>query len=160
DRSLAMHENFERACDEAAGEHVAVVIDKTVLHPSALELANGALEHEPADIVTWWNEGYDPIDETRELSKGLFRPAAVTLKPHPYDAGAELEQRFSNATRRRIDPVHYVRGKIVFGSYSRALLDRIRAETGRVFYPLAPDYTAMVPACALSEGALDLGRPL
>ena len=38
------------------------------------------------------------------------------------------------------------------------LLERIRVQTQRVFHPLAPDYTAMVPACVLSQGALDLGR--
>jgi glycosyl transferase family 2 len=160
ERPLAMHENFERACDEASGEYVAVVIDKTVLHPSALELASSALEHEATDIVTWWNEGYNPIDEARDLRKGLFLPAAATVEPTLYDPAAELARRFSNASRRGLDPIHYVRGKIVFGAYSRTLLDRIRIETGRVFYPTSPDYTSMVPGCVLSRNALDLGRPL
>jgi hypothetical protein len=112
------------------------------------------------DIVTWWNEGYDPLDEARNLRTGLFSPAAEAVEPTLYNPVAELAQRFSNASRRGVDPIHYVRGKIVFGAYSRTLLDRIRTETGRVFYPLAPDYTSMVPACVLSRGALDLGRPL
>jgi hypothetical protein len=73
---------------------------------------------------------------------------------------AELRGRFSMASRRGMDPVQYVRGKIVFGAYSRALLDRIREHTGRLFHPLAPDYTSMVPACALAGEALDVGRPL
>jgi hypothetical protein len=160
ERPLAMYENWERACDEASGEYVAVVIDKTVLHPSALELASSALSHEAADIVTWWNEGYDPIDETRDLRRGLFRPAAAPVKPTLYDPIKELTRRFSNAYRRGVDDVHYVRGKVAFGAFSRTLLDRIRAVTGRVFYPAAPDYTSMVPGCVLSRGALDLGRPL
>src|SRR6266516_1292165 len=37
-RPVPMHENFERACAEARGDYVAVVIDKTLLHPSALEV--------------------------------------------------------------------------------------------------------------------------
>src|SRR6266576_2940044 len=36
ERPVPMHENFERACAEATGDYVAVVIDKTVLQPSAL----------------------------------------------------------------------------------------------------------------------------
>src|SRR5256886_916627 len=36
---LPMHENFEVGCAQAKGDLVAVVIDKTALHPSALELA-------------------------------------------------------------------------------------------------------------------------
>src|SRR4051794_1402241 len=54
ERPLPMHENFERACAEASGDYVAVVIDKTVLQPSALEFAGRALDDAgPVDILTW-----------------------------------------------------------------------------------------------------------
>jgi Glycosyl transferase family 2 len=158
---LAMHDNFELACAEATGEFVAVVIDKTILHPSALEHAEHALEGRPeVDIVTWWNEGYDPLDEEREPGLGQFLPAAAPVEVSLYDPRAELARRFENGEPRGRDPVHYVRGKIVFGAFSRRLLDRIRAQAGRLFHPLAPDYTSMVPACVLAEAAVDLGRPL
>jgi hypothetical protein len=160
DRPLPMHENFERACGEATGDYVAVVIDKTVLHPSALEVADGALRTNPADIVTWWNEGYNPVNEAHDLGRGRFHPAARIVAPALYDPTAELAARFANSTPRGTDPLRYVRGKIVFGAFSRALLERIRAHAGRVFHPLAPDYTSMVPACVLGNRALDLGRPL
>jgi cellulose synthase/poly-beta-1,6-N-acetylglucosamine synthase-like glycosyltransferase len=160
EQPVPMHDNFELACGQAGGELVAVVIDKTVLHRSALEVANAALEAEPAaDIVTWRNEGYTPIDEERGL-EGTYRPEARTAAPALYDPAAELARRFANDDRRGDDPVHYVRGKIVFGAYSSGLLDRIRGWTGRVFHPLAPDYTSMVPASVLSKGAVDVGRPL
>jgi hypothetical protein len=160
ERPLAMHDNFELGCDAATGEHVAVVIDKTVLHPSALEVADRALRAQPADIVTWHNEGYDPVDEAADPLPGRFRAAWPVSRPALYDARAELARRFANAERRGADRVHYGRGKIVFGAFSRALLQRIRDHAGRVFHPLAPDYTSMVPACLLAEGALDVGRPL
>ena len=160
DQALPMHDNFERGCAEARGEYVAVVIDKTVLHPSALEVADRVLRGEPADIVTWRNEGYDPVDESRDVARGRFQAGAVTAEPAVYDAAAELEEHFANRTRRGTDPVHYVRAKIVFGAYSRALLARIAEHTGRVFHPLAPDYTSMVPACVLADRAVDVGRPL
>jgi hypothetical protein len=161
DRPLAMHDNFEAACAEATGELVAVVIDKTVLHPSALELADRALARRPeVDIVTWWHDGYNPLHEEHEPGKGRFMPAAVPVEDTLYDPKAELARRFENAERRGRDRIHYVRGKIVFGAYSRRLLDRIRTRAGRLFFPLAPDYTSMVPACLLAEAAVDLGRPL
>ena len=161
ERPVPMHENFERGCTEASGDYVAVVIDKTVLHPSALEVADRALRAEPAaDIVSWWNEGYHPVDELNDLRTGRFLPTATIAEATVYEPAAELTERFANETRRGADPVHYVRGKIVFGAYSRLLLDRIRGLAGRVFHPLAPDYTAMVPACVLSNGAVDVGRPL
>ena len=122
---------------------------------------NGDGEKEPAmDIVSWWNEGYDPVDELNDLRIGRFLPTATIAEATVYEPAAELVQRFANETRRGTDPVHYVRGKIVFGAYSQLLLDRIRELAGRVFHPLAPDYTAMVPACVLSDGAVDVGRPL
>lgn len=160
EQPLPMHDNFERGCAEAQGEYVAFVIDKTVLHPSALEVADRALRAEPAEIVTWRNEGYDPVDEGRDVAKGRFRPGGATADPSVYDPAAELAQRFANPTRRGSDAVHYVRGKIVFGAYSRALLKRIGEHTGRVFHPLAPDYTSMVPGCVFADRALDVGRPL
>jgi len=161
ERPLAMHENFELGCEEAEGDFVAVVIDKTALHPSALAKADAALTSVPeAEIVTWRNEGFMPLDEERELGLGRFVPAAPANVLLRYDPGVELRARFENETRRGTDPVHYTRGKIVFGAYSRALLERIRAETGSVFHPLAPDYTAMVPASVLAQSAVDVGRPL
>jgi hypothetical protein len=161
DEELAMHENFERACAAATGEYVAVVIDKTVLQPSALTVADAALAAEPeADIVSWRNEGYNPVDEGRRLGRGRFRPTGEAVAPTTYEPRAELRTRFENATRRGVDPVHYVRAKIVFGAYSRRLLERIGEWTGRVFHPLAPDYTSMVPACVFAKKALDVGRPL
>ena len=161
DEPVAMHDNFERGCAEASGELVAVLVDKTVLHPSALEFAARALEHEgEVDIVNWWNEGYNPVDEAADGQRGTFLPAATIVEPHRFDPLAELARRMANRERRGEDAVHYVRGKIVFGAYSHALLGRIAEQAGRVFYPLAPDYTSMVPACVLARGALDLGRPL
>jgi len=157
---LAMHDNFERAVDAATGDYVAVVIDKTLLHPSALAVADRALRAQPADIVTWQNERFIPVDEERNLARGRFAPIDTPRAPVLYDATAELATRYANASRRGVDRVHYVRGKIVFGAFSRPLLERIRAHAGRVFHPLAPDYTSMVPASVLAEGALDLGRPL
>ena len=157
---LAMHDNFERAVDAATGDHVAVVIDKTLLHPSALAVADRALRAHPADIVTWHNEGYDPLDEAGDPARGRYLPVGTPRAPVLYEPAAELAVRFANASRRGLDPIHYVRGKIVFGAFSRSLVERIRARTGRLFHPLAPDYTSMVPACVLAERALDVGRPL
>ena len=154
---IPMHENFELGCAEAAGEYVAVVIDKTVLHPTAIECTAAALDaaDDPAttDIVTWWSEGFDAIDEAHALAPGRYRPSYEARAPERYDARAELEQRFAMAEPRGTDGVHYFRGKIVFGAFSRLLLDRIQETTGRCFFPLAPDYSSMVPALVLARNA-------
>lgn len=159
DRPVPMHDNWERACDEATGEYVAVVIDKTVLHPSALDIANRNLDDD-VDIITWRNEGYIPLDEEHALGRGMFGTFAPTAAPARYDPMNDLRTRFAMAERRGVDHVHYVRGKIPFGAFSRRLLERIRETTGRVFYPLTPDYTSMVSGSVLARAAVDLGRPL
>jgi hypothetical protein len=159
---LTMHDNWEYGLQHATGDFVAVVIDKTILYPSALEIANRALEDDSgADLVSWWNDGYYPVDEAGELGKGVL--VAGPDEPRDaerFDPSIELRKMYSLARRRGEEPVHYYRGKIPFGAYSRALLARIRDACGRVFHPLNPDYTSRIPALVLTRGALDLGRPL
>ena len=158
---LPMHENWERALAAANGDYVTVLIDKTVLHPSALELAARAATAEPRlDVITWWNEGYTPLDESGSLGRGWCIPDAVPRHAALYDPRTELDYAFAYEARRGSDPIHYFRGKIVFGAYSRQLLETIRSRTGRVFHGLCPDYTSRVPALAFSTHLLDLGRPL
>lgn len=158
---LTMHDNWESGLERTTGDFVSVVIDKTILHPSALELASRALDDDPdADLVSWWNDGYNPDDEAGEVGLGILVPTPDTRDPERFDAATELRRMFSFDERRGVHPVGYFRGKIVFGAYSRELLARIRDACGRVFYPLAPDYTSRVPALALTRGAIDMGRPL
>jgi hypothetical protein len=61
--------------------------------------------------------------------------------------------------RRGSEGVNYGYGKICFGMFSAALIERLRARFGRVFYPLCPDYTSMLLALSATERALDMGRP-
>jgi hypothetical protein len=158
---LSMADNWEFGAEYTKGEFLAVVIDKTILHPSALELAHRALEDDrTADLVSWWNDGYAPVDERHEIGKGFFNPTPATSDAARFDPAEELRKLFSFETRRGLDRVHYYRGKIVFGAFSRALLARIRDACGRVFSPLSPDYTSRIPALALTRGAIDVGRPL
>jgi Glycosyl transferase family 2 len=158
---LPMHDNWEFGLQHATGEFVSVVIDKTILQPSALELANRALEDDPgADLVSWWNDGYNPDDEGGEVGDGILIPTPATRAPERFDPAVELRKMFSLDERRGVDPIHYFRGKIVFGAYARTLLERIRNACGQVFLPLTPDYTSRVAGLALTHGAIDIGRPL
>lgn len=158
---LPMHDNWEFGLQHTSGEFVSVVIDKTILQPSALELANSVLEDDPgADLVSWWNDGYNPEDEAGEVGDGILIPTPATRDPEQFDPSVELRKMFALDERRGVDPIHYFRGKIVFGAYGRALLARIRAACGQVFYPLSPDYTSRIPALALARSAIDIGRPL
>lgn len=157
---LAMHDNWEFACSFAAGEYVAVLIDKTVLYPSALQVMCATLERKPAEIVSWWNEGYNPIDEDHGYDKGTYAPRCEPCDPYYFDPKKELARRFSLDVRRGTEGVHYYWGKICFGAYHQNLIRRIKAATGRLFCPLCPDYTSMLAALAYTKSAADVGQPL
>lgn len=160
-KPLLMHENWEFAAEHARGDFIAIVIDKTILQPTALEVADKTLAAEPtADIVTWWNDAYVPSDELNDAGLGVLLATTSTTQPSFYDAAAELREMFSFRVRRGVDPIHYCRGKICFGAYSQGLIARIRKTTGRLFHPLSPDYTSRISALALAHGAIDVGRPL
>lgn len=158
---LNMADNWEFGMALVRGDFIAVVIDKWILHPTALERVDRALrEDSAADLVSWWSDDYMPVDEQLDVGRGTFAAAPDWGLPARFDPDEELRKMYSFERRRGLDRIHHYRGKICFGAYSDELLDRIRARCGRVFHPLAPDYTSRVPALALTEGAIDMGRPL
>ncbi|MCZ7562527.1 MAG: glycosyltransferase family 2 protein [Burkholderiales bacterium] len=92
-RPLAMHENWEFAVEHARGTYVAVLIDKTVLRPTALETFHRVLTDMPAELVSWWNEGYNPVVGDH-YQRGEYCPASQPRKPMHFDTRTELEERF------------------------------------------------------------------
>jgi hypothetical protein len=159
---VSMADNWEFASRQANGEHLTVLIDKTVLLPSTLAATAAALAAQPADIVSWWNEAFDLDREAEsrgEFTRGCYAPGYRQRPAEYFDARAELARRFRLDVRRGSEGVHYGYGKICFGTFSAALLERIRARCGRAFYPLCPDYTSMLLGLAMADRALDLGRP-
>ena len=153
EQPVAMHDNFERGM-RSGHRRVRGRGDRQDGSPSVCARSRrvGARARPRVDIVNWWNEGYDPLDESLDLgARALSAFRGRRWRRSAYDPHAELARRFLNEERRGVDPVLYFRGKIVFGAYSRRLLERIRAQAGRVFHPLAADYTSMVPACVLAR---------
>ena len=99
DEPLAMHDNFERAVSEARGDYVAVVIDKTILHPSALEVADAALAAQPRRHRHVAERGLRPgrrVARCRQpgASARSRHRARRALRP----GRAELAARFANAS--------------------------------------------------------------
>ena len=157
---LAMHDSWEFACSHATGQYVAVLIDKTVLRPSALEVVYTTIEKHPAEIVSWWNESYTPLDQAGSYDQGSYQPCHRPRESYYYDPRQELERRFRLDVRRGQEGVRYGWGKICFGTYHRDLISRITGAIGRLFYPISPDYTSMLAALAFARSALDVGQPL
>jgi hypothetical protein len=157
----AMHDSWEFACSFATGKYVAVLIDKTILRPSALQIMYTTLQENPAEIVSWWNDSYVPFDESRGYDRGRYVPLPQEpCAPRYFDTREELARRFRLDVRRGTEGVHYYWGKICFGAYHRDLIHRIRMRIGRLFYPACPDYTSMIAALAYAKNAVDVGQPL
>jgi hypothetical protein len=73
-------------------------------------------------------------------------------QPTEYDPIAALRFKASGALPRDQQVTRdFVLGKIVFGCYSRSLIDRIRATSGTVFGGATHDYSAMVQALSLAR---------
>lgn len=158
---LSMHDNWEFACDAAEGDFVTVLIDKTVLRPSALEILYKAVETHPAEVYSWWAEVYRPDDEQRSNNGGRYIPLdAPVASPSYFDPVAELRRRYGLDVRRGTEGVRYFWGKICFGAYHRDLIRRIKQGAGRLFHAINPDYTSMLAALAHTAKAVDVGEPL
>ncbi len=156
---LSMHDNWEYACNFAMGEYLTVLIDKTILRPSALQIVNTTLNHIPAEMVSWWNENYYLMEEDHGYDKGKYTPYYKPRIPYYFDPREELKRRFRMDTRRGMEGVRYYWGKICFGFYNQNLIRRIKDKVGGLFYPFSPDYTSMLSALSYTRSAIDMGQP-
>ncbi len=158
---LPMHDNWELGVRHTVGTYVAVLIDKTVLRSQTLELLNGIALRLSADLVSWWADAYTSNDPgSGGNSQGVCHPWPRPVRaPQVFDSRDELARRFRMDVRRGNEGENYFLGKICFGAYRRDLIDRIVSSVGRLFFPLAPDYTSMLSALALSRRPVNAGRP-
>jgi hypothetical protein len=159
ERPLSMTDNWERAVAAARGRYVAVLTDKMALCAGAVAAIRSAAASADPEVLSWSNSAYRPSDESRDLGPGFF-VAGRPSEPAEFSLRAALERRLSFAVRRDRLGVDYFRGKIVFGAFRRDLLERIRARAGRVFRPIAPDYTSMAAAAVVGDRGFDVGRAL
>jgi hypothetical protein len=157
ERPLSMTDNWERAVAAARGQYVAVVTDKMALDFGAAATIRAAVLTADPEVVSWSNSAYRPIDESRDLGPGYFL-AARPSEPGPFSLRSVLDRRLSFDVRRDRLGVDYFRGKIVFGAFRRELLESIRERAGRVFRPIAPDYTSMAAAAVVGDRGFDVGR--
>jgi len=150
ERPLSMCDNWEFGCRQATGDYVAVVIDKTVLRRTALEVLHNLAGTFSADLVSWRADAFRPRHFSDAFGPGTCYPWPEAMRaPQLFDPHQELARRFRMDVRRGTEGDRYFWGKICFGAFRRDLLDRIAAAAGRVFFPLTPDYTSMLAALAL-----------
>lgn len=160
---LSMHDNWQFACDLARGEYVTVLMDKSILRPSALQIIHDLSIQDHPEIISWWNETFYLLNEDAGYEHGRYVSSSIKPSgPRSYDPKVELTRRISCGSSVKSDAEGgcYYWGKICFGAYHQNLVKRISSALGKLIFPISPDYTSMVAALAFAEGAIDVGEPL
>jgi hypothetical protein len=154
---LAMHDNWEFAIDQARGDFVLVLIDKTLLRVSALERLQAATLSHPAELYSWTSDAYYLTDETQgDVGRGYIVPVRGTGEPFYVDCEDEIAASISFRRRLGTEGAAYAYGKICFGAYSRELIARIKSRFGRVCALISPDYTSKTVAVLATDRLVDL----
>ena len=160
-RVLSPPEHFEFALDFATGDYLAYLTDKMMILPRALSDANAAARGPGVDIVNWAYAPFEMDDSRNPAGPGTLMEEFRYLhgQPKSYDPIAALRFKASCAVpRNRQGGEDYALGKIVFGCFSRELIDRIRAKSGTVFGGATHDYSAMIQALSLARSCVMLNR--
>ena len=160
-RPVDMVENWNHALPFATGDYVCYLTDKMFVLPTALSLVDRAVDQAGGpDIVSWKSDSYTPSSFPDYFGDGLYvatsSPSGERLYRH-YAPGDALDRRGrADVSRVEQDPADYSRGKLVFGAYSRGLVDRILNRFGRLFANISPDYTSMVVGLTEARDAIEL----
>lgn len=162
-RVLAPPEHFEFALPFASGDRVAYLTDKMMLRSGTLSKALHLFEDEGADIVNW---DYRIFDYESWASSGFseeFLSSGQEPRDWPvssYEPVGALRHKAGKVVNRSLQTGRdYARGKIVFGAYSRGLIEAIIARSGFLFAGATHDYSAMVQALSLSHNCFEIGAP-
>jgi hypothetical protein len=150
---LSPPEHFEFALEHARGDYVAYLTDKMVVLPHALADVDAVIRASGAEIVNWACAAYYLADPHSPSGAGNLVEEFEFLngQPEEYDPIAALRFKASGAVPRNKQGTRdYVLGKLVFGCYSRKLIERIRARSGTVFGGATHDYSAMSQALSLA----------
>lgn len=154
---LAMHDNWEFAIDQARGDYVLVVIDKTLLRLNALEHLQAATLSHPAEVYSWTSDAYYLTHEKEgDVGRGYLVPVRAAGEPFYVDSKQEMTARLSFQDRIGSEGPSYVYGKICFGAFSRKLIDKIKTNFGKVCPLIAPDYTSKTLSLLSTDRFVDL----
>lgn len=159
---LGMVDNWNYAVQFATGDYVCIFTDKIFLLPGALDRVDRALRYmEEPEIISWVSDAFQPSRYPDYFGAGQYTATqADEASAEPavaYDPMEALRIKCrGDVSRYEQTPSQYCRGKMVFGAYSRALIERIVTKYGQLFLDISPDYTSMVLALAEAKSACEL----
>ena len=122
------------AATRPRGEFVAVVIDKTVFILRRSNSPRGRSRRNPMSTSSpGGTRGTIRWTRPRSRREGASCPLPRPLWSRALRPGRGARAAIRERGRRGVDPVHYFRGKIVFGAYSRGLLEQFASDRPVVF---------------------------
>jgi hypothetical protein len=137
DRTLSMPDNWDLAWTLAEGQYVVDLPDDDALVPSALRLIAEQIRDGAPPIISWEDAPYyypgwnDPAMENLLL---VFFHGDVPVEDVPMRVYREQCARFTFAWSSPLP-------KMLNCAANRDMLNAWRARLGRLFFPIAPDYS-------------------
>jgi hypothetical protein len=156
-----MVENWNHALQFATAGYVGYLTDKMFVLPDALGHIERALDSAGGpEIVSWTSDAYNPESYADYFGRGQYVRMSFGVRSGKYrhfSPAHDLDRR-GRAEDSRSDQSSsdYCRGKLVFGVYRRALVQRITDRYGALFHNISPDYTSMVLGLSEARDAIEL----
>ena len=153
-RPLSAPEHFEFALSWASGDYVTILTDKMIILPGLLSKVEALIGDHNADIVNWLYAPFyiDNPDECFKKGKLVLDNSFLTSEHVVFDPIKALRFKASGSIPRTLQTTQeYALGKIIFGVYSKDLIQRIKNKTGSLFGGATHDYSAMIQALCMAK---------
>jgi hypothetical protein len=149
---LSMCDNWDFGYEKAVGEYIMILEDRMALKLDALEKVHGVLYHDAHSVVVWGVDFLNQVLSMQVIARyhGHGRPTIVKAD--------DILRTFLSVSRMQwchILPLGY-------NSFvHRSVYEAIRSgKLGRVFAPIAPDYTSAFQVINSVDEVLHMGQAL
>lgn len=149
-RRLSMCDNYEFALERATGEYVIFIGDDDAVMPGALDKLMACMRIAPEPIIYMW-----PL-HTYDWPVGNQPARADYLAPAKTQAKLDLK-RMAKFVISMGGWKYYELPSVYHCAVPKKILDKIRADTGRVFHSTTPDVFTAMAIPVLADRALNIG---
>ncbi len=149
---LSMPDNWERAIEDARGEYVGVLTDRSVFRRDALEVVRREIQATGTQLVTWLNDQYGKSATAKE-----FKRRACTLKRYRHTSEQLLDYFLHGNPKYSIKVIPKLMTSFCHAQVLKAIRD---SAVGRCCPPVAPDFTSGFLMLAHCDWALTLDESL
>ena len=135
---LSMPDSWEFALDKAQGEYITYLCDDDAILPQLLENIHRLIDSSKADVISWNSSHYYHSNWFESERRNNLQVAPFSGDVQTLDPRETLRAIF--ATLRAYPPCP----RMLQSVCRRAVIERVRHRTGRLFHKTAPDYAASI----------------